>query len=188
MKFDPNAYGPAVAKILALDGAGGRLMPLAEGRCSSPQALARLSCATPADLFPKSRAPEAALSGLYLYFSCLDQSHSLSQSIHTVDGAFWHGILHRQEPDADNARYWFRQVPSHPIFAGLARAAAEIGASFPQAGCSFDGPWDPVGFVDVCGRARSEPGSPLERMALEIQRAEWQLLFDSCASEGSGGL
>src|SRR5262249_50019461 len=37
MKFDPTAYGPVVAALLALDGDGERLMPLASGRCSSPQ-------------------------------------------------------------------------------------------------------------------------------------------------------
>src|SRR5262249_5127120 len=77
MKFDPNAYGPAVAALLALDGNGERLMPLAAGRCSSPEALAKIQALTPATLFPGARAPEAALSGLYLYFSCIDQAHEV---------------------------------------------------------------------------------------------------------------
>ena len=177
MKFDPDSYGPAVAGILALDGSGNRLMPLAGGRCSSAEALAKLQAAGPNTLFPKSRAPEAALSGLYLYFSCLDESHELSQSIESPEGAFWHGIMHRQEPDAGNAGYWFRRVTSHPIFPGLAQAAKNIGLT--------DGVWDPIQFVEICERARREPGSPLERMALETQRAEWQLLFDYCAAGGS---
>src|SRR3989442_14830301 len=105
MKFDPTAYGPLVGSILALDGEGGRLMPLASGRCSSAEALARIQAAAPEVLFPHSRAPQAALSGLYLYFSCIDQAHEIAPSIHTPDGAFWHGIAHRQEPDPDNARY-----------------------------------------------------------------------------------
>jgi len=149
------------------------------------EALQRLKRATVASLLPKSRAPEAAMSGLYLYFSCLGESHTISQSIDTVEGSFWHGIMHRQEPDANNARYWFRQVPSHPIFAELAAAAGEIEARFPKAGFSFGGRWDPIRFVEVCDRARQEPGSTLAGMALELQRLEWQRLFHYCASEGS---
>ena len=171
------AYGPAIAGILALDGNGNRLMPLAAGRCCSAEALAKLQAADPKSLFPLSRAPEAALSGLYLYFSCLDQSHEIAQSIDSAEGAFWHGIMHRQEPDPGNAGYWFRQVPTHPIFADLAKTAQTIGL--------MDGPWDPIRFVDICERARRQPGSEVERMALETQRAEWQLLFDHCAAARS---
>jgi hypothetical protein len=188
MKFDPQAFGPDVAAILALDGNGERLMPLASGRCSSHEALIKLKTAAAVDLFPHSRAPEAALSGLYLYFSCLDQSHEISQSIDTVEGSFWHGILHRQEPDPDNARYWFRQVPSHPIFADLAKAAAAVETRFPDSGLSPDGRWDPIRFVGICERAGREPDSPLYQAALEMQRAEWQLLFDYCASVRSPAL
>jgi hypothetical protein len=172
MNFDPLSYGPQVAAILALDANGQRLMPLAAGRCSSQEALTQLQ--TTKSLFPNSRFPEAALSGLYLYFSCLDESHNLSQSIETPEGAYWHGIMHRQEPDPANAAYWFRQVTTHPIFPALSEAAHTIGLT--------EGPWDPIGFVDICERARRDPGSPLERMTLETQRAEWQLLFDYCAA------
>ncbi len=188
MKFDPQAYGPQVAAILAFDGNGEHLMPLAAGRCSSSEAFAKLQTVAAGDLFPHSRAPAAALSGLYLYFSCLDQSHEISQSIESVDGAFWHGILHRQEPDPDNARYWFRRVPSHPIFAELARAAAEIEARFPNTKLVPDGRWDPIRFVGVCENAERQADSPLHQAALEMQRAEWQLLFDYCARNGSSAL
>jgi hypothetical protein len=186
MKFDPAAYGPVVAGILALDGNGERLMPLASGRCSSAEALSQIETAGAEGLFPNSRAPKAALSGLFLYFSCLDQSHEISQSIDTPDGSYWHGVMHRQEPDPDNARYWFRKVPAHIIFPDLAKQAAAIEARFPNAGVSLESRWDPIRFVEICERARLQPGSPLEQMALEMQRAEWQLLFDACAREGSG--
>jgi hypothetical protein len=188
MKFDPQAYGRDVGAILALDGNGERLMPLAAGRCSSEAALTKLKTVAAVDLFPHARAPEAALSGLYLYFSCLDQSHQLSQSIESAEGSFWHGILHRQEPDPDNARYWFRRVPSHPIFADLARTAAEIEARFPDSRLAPDGRWDPIRFVGVCERAGRESGSPVYQAALEMQRAEWQSLFDYCASGRSSAL
>jgi len=178
MEFDPRAYGEDVAAILALDGNGQRLMPLAMGRCSSQKAHEILKGTSAQKLFGGSRAPEAAMSGLYLYFSCLDESHTMSQDIGTPEGSFWHGIMHRQEPDAGNAGYWFNQVGEHPIFPALQDAAAKIGVDF--------GPrWDPHAFIDFCERARRQPGSQVEQQALRVQLAEWQLLFDYCAA-GAG--
>jgi len=168
-----------VAGILGLDGNGERLMPLAKGRCSSEQARQRLGEATASGLFPGSRAPEGALSGLYLYFSCIDEAHEIAQNIPTPEGSYWHAIVHRQEPDAGNSGYWFRNVGAHPLFPALRQAAAELGVEF--------GPrWDPFKFIDLCEKARLRPGSIEERRALEVQRAEWQLLFDYCAAPANG--
>ena len=171
MRFDPNAYGPEVAAILALDSSGERLMPLLQAPCSSLQAKTALDA-----LAARKLLPETALAGLYLYFSCWEEAHEISQNISTPEGSYWHAIVHRQEPDAGNAGYWFRQVGAHPIFPALREEAAQIGVDF--------GPrWNPVAFIDRCERARQAPGSHAERMALETQRAEWQLLFDYCAAK-----
>jgi hypothetical protein len=178
MIFDPTAYGPEVAAILALDGDGQRLMPLALGRCSSKPAYDRLQAAGPARLFDGSRAPEAAFAGLYLYFSCLDEAHTKAQEIPTAEGSFWHAIMHRQEPDPGNSGYWFERVGAHPIFPALRESASEIGVDV--------GPrWDPFAFIDYCERARRDPGSEVEARALAAQRVEWQLLFDYCAARKS---
>ena len=175
MAFHTDGYGPEVAAILALDGNGQRLMPLASGRCSSARALEMLRAASPSRLFSGARAAEAALAGLYLYFSCLDEAHSIAQDIESPEGAFWHGVMHRQEPDAGNASYWFGRVGQHAVFPDLRLAAAGLGLDF--------GPrWDPLRFIDYCEQARRQPGSEQERIALEVQRAEWQLLFDYCAA------
>jgi len=173
--FDLSAYSSAVQQILALDGGGERLMPLASGTCSSAEASQKLKGARPCDLFPGSRAPGAAMAGLYLYFSCLDESHTISQGIETPEGSFWHGIMHRQEPDAGNAAYWFRRVGTHPIFPELQRAAHKLG--YPT-GSS----WDPFGFIDACDEARQHPGTDRELLLQKVQLAEWQLLFAHCAA------
>jgi hypothetical protein len=157
---------------LKLDGSGERLMPLAGGACSSPEALKRLRALNPRTLLPGARAPEAALAGLYLYFSCLEEAHETAQRIETPEGSYWHAIVHRQEPDPGNAAYWFRRAGVHPIFPALRDAAAECGYAT----------WDPFGFIDYCEKARRKPGSEDERIAREVQRAEWQLLFDYCAT------
>ena len=162
MNFDPQAYGTEVAAILALDGGGQRLMPLVRETCSSEQARARLKFDASHGLFPHSRAPEAALAGLYFYFGCWQESHETAQEIRTPEGSYWHAIVHRQEPDAGNAGYWFARVGEHPIFPALARIAGVKR-------------WDPLEFIRQC-----ESGAP---GALELQRAEWQLLFDYCAAK-----
>ena len=167
--FRAADYGSDVAAILALDGDGERLMPLAMERCSSEAARERLRAASATRLFAGARAPEAAMSVLYVYFSCFEEAHAIAQDIATPEGSYWHAIVHRQEPDAGNAAYWFRQVGAHPIFPALARAAGQ------------EGQWDPFAFIETCEQARRQPGSELEAHARAIQRVEWQLLFDYCA-------
>ena len=178
MEFDPRVYGEDVAAILALDGGGRRLMPLEKGRCSSDRAYSVLKASPSGKLFSGARAPEAAMSGLFLYFSCLDEAHEIAQEVHTPEGSFWHAIMHRQEPDAGNSGYWFNRVGAHAIFPALRDAAAEIGVN-------FGARWNPHLFIDFCERARRQPGSELERQALEVQLAEWQLLVDHCARPSS---
>lgn len=176
MPFDPSAYGNDVSAILALDGNGERLMPLALGRCTSKRALDHLKSMNATLLFPDSHAPEAALAGLYLYFSCIDEAHEIAQNVSTPEGSFWHAIVHRQEPDPGNSRYWFRSVGTHPIFPALRQASSAIGVD-------FGAKWDPFAFIDLCESARRQPGSAEEQRALEVQRMEWQLLFDYCAAK-----
>jgi hypothetical protein len=160
--FDPAVYGDEVARILALDGNGERLMPLTQSGCTS--AAAR-------EMVGASKLPELVRAGLYLYFGCWSEAHELADN-GTTDGAYWHGIIHRQEPDPGNSAYWFRQTGRHPVFPALRDRASKIGID-------FGAEWDPFAFIDYCGRARS--GSEEERKAREVQRAEWQLLFDRCA-------
>lgn len=170
-----------MADILSLDQNGNRLIPLVSANCSSSDTRSRLSGKRATELFPWAFAPHAALAGLWLYFSCLDECHQLAQDIHSVEGSFWHAILHRQEPDSGNAAYWFRRVGHHPLFTELCKAADEITAQHPEAEFRTGGKWDPFSFIMFCERARQQPNSASERAALEIQRAEWQLLFDHCA-------
>jgi hypothetical protein len=174
MSFDPQTYGDTVAAILHLEEGGRRLMPLVSTPTGFDQARKTIRQAGARQLFPQARAPEAAMAGLYLYFDCWTEAHETAQDIATSEGSYWHAIVHRQEPDAWNSAYWFRQVGAHAIFPALRAAAAEIGVPV--------GPrWDPQAFIDLCDRAGQCPGSELERQAREVQRAEWQLLFDYCA-------
>lgn len=180
MPFNSKAYGADVAAILALDADGQRLVPLVSGACASEEARLSLKKQKPSDLFLHGRSPNGALGGLFLYFSCADECHELVQNLNSSEGDFWHAILHRREPDPANSAYWFRQTGTHPVFPELAKAADEIAMKYPAANFR-SGQWDPKFFIDFCEQARNEVGSPKEAAALEIQRAEWQLLFDYCA-------
>jgi hypothetical protein len=179
MDFRASRYGEEVSRILALDGDGHRMMALAPSGCTSNEARTALKARNARDLFPDSFSPEGALAGLYLYFSCLDEAHTIAQNLSTVEGSFWHGIMHRQEPDPGNAIYWFRRVGKHPIFPALRdeahRSRFDTGKE-----------WNPYEFIEFCEGARLRPGSEEERIAMEVQLVEWQLLFDYCASPGPG--
>ena len=161
--FNSAQYGEEVTRILSLDGAGARLMPLTMSDCSSAEARRLIRVST---------LPATLRAGLFFYFSCWTDAHEIAQNIDTPEGSYWHAMVHRQEPDASNAGYWFRRVGDHTIFPVLRKLAAAKGLNFGLA-------WDPIAFVDYCVAAR--PGSEEERKAREVQLAEWQLLFDHCA-------
>jgi hypothetical protein len=177
VEFRSSDYGQTVQSILALGGDGLRAMPLAPGGPSSPEAEQRLQKLSANELFAGALSPNGAMSGLFLYFSCLNESHVLAQELSTPDGSFWHGIMHRQEPDPENAAYWFRRVGEHRVFPALAGAAKKLGYS-------TGNKWDPFGFIEYCEAARRKPGSSEEQLAMQVQLVEWQLLFDYCARPG----
>jgi hypothetical protein len=133
------------------------------------------------DVFPVIRDREAALgclSGLWLYHDFLDESHTISQDLSGWIGSYWHGIMHRREPDPGNAKYWFRRVEPNPIFEALATGAAGLGLR-------TKGAWDPFGFVEQCERERGT-GSDAEMVCRRVQLREMQLLFDDCFRRATG--
>jgi hypothetical protein len=147
-----------------------------------------LRAASASGLFPGARRPEAALSGLLLWLNCWNASHDISQNIGSPEGSYWHGIAHRIEPDSFNAGYWFRRVGKHPVFTELyEQAQAILNREKRDAHTlhwQLKSSWDSFLFIDWCDEARMQPGTVSEKVALEIQKAEWQLLFEWCASSG----
>ena len=177
--FDPTAYGPMIAAILADE----HLSPLGPGR---PREHMRplLTSFSPATAFAPHpvRDPSMAAAchaGLWLYHDFLDESHTLSQGIDTPTGSYWHGIMHRREPDAANAAYWFRRVGHHPVFEPLAEQARELGLEMRSA------TWNPFDFIDFCEEERGT-NSARERLLRQVQRREWELLFDWCFRRATG--
>lgn len=171
--FDPSGYGPIIAALLAQL----RQMPLGPG---TPNEAVRsqlgqldLKAAFAPHLIVDADMARACLAGLWLCHDFLDESHQISQEIRTPTGSYWHGIMHRREPDYENSKYWFRRVGAHPVFDELAAAALELGYGSKKAD------WDPFQFMDDCEKCRTA-GNDTAQLILRVQQVEWESLFDWC--------
>lgn len=180
MPFDPKLYGPDVERILALGEDGNRLFPLQFAPYATPEIQQLIPKYKAAQLFPDIEEPEAPLAGLWLYFYCFEEAHSLAEKCETEEGDLWHALIHKHEGDSGNAAYWFRRAGTHPVFPKIAREVVKIIQRNPTVEFRT-GTWDPYAFMVFCERARLQPGSIHERVAMEIQRVEWQTLFDYTA-------
>jgi hypothetical protein len=125
----------------------------------------------------------ACLAGLWLYHDFLAESHAVSQELDTIEGSYWHALMHRREPDYGNSKYWFKRCPQHPISDDLCKEAALLTeqAGTP-AGCeqlAGQKVWDSLAFVDLCESAARGPDA-LALLCRRIQLAEWKLLFHYC--------
>lgn len=160
--FDPQNYGPVFAEWLAKD------YPVSLGPGQPDPALRdRLTALTAEQAFAGQVVKDAdmaraCLSGLLLRFDFLDESHTISQHLDTPTGSFWHGVMHRREPDYGNAKYWFSRTRQHPVLERLAE--------------QYPG-FEPYAFVDEVAACYGS-GSDEEMRCQVIQEREWELLFD----------
>jgi hypothetical protein len=189
--FNPQIYGPLVAELLAM-------APLNELGRGGPNidARAALESLTDEGLFPASACLDrdlvaACRSALWLRHDFLHESHAISQDIRSREGSFWHGIMHRREPDPDNSKYWFRRVGEHPVFEPLRQAAAELATQSRRGRAAeflaTQPMWDPYRWIDLCESARKgQAGEDAEILCRRIQLCEWELLFDYCHRLASG--
>jgi hypothetical protein len=182
-EFHPELYGPVFAPLLAVD----RLRGLGPG-LPIRSAFGALKAMSPDTAFIGHGIADRDMAALccaaiWLLHDYLDESHTISQSVASSSGSFWHGIMHRREGDFSNAKYWFRRAGEHPVFGALGpashtlvQAAAPSDAAIQLAGQQT---WDPFLFVDVCQAVVQNQNRP-EQVCRQIQQREWELLFDFC--------
>ena len=135
-------------------------------------------------------------SGLLLLWDFLDESHEISQTMEgkgsprTAD--YWHGIMHRREPDAGNASYWFRRVGSHPAFDHLGGQLlawmSELKASpemlqLAESRLLKNESLDPFALIELSTAALRNPGSVADQTLRMVQSLEMlNLLVWSCGN------
>ncbi len=188
--FNPAQYGVALAAILDPS----RPVAIGPGKPAAEQEplLRELTIekAFAGQDLQDADAAACCISAAWLWHNFLDSSHQISQEIKTSSGSFWHAIMHRREEDFSNAKYWFRQVDGHEVYALIAEAAEPILSHYENPTgirpLAEDGSWDPFAFVDLCQQVGETDGSLLV-LCQELTRLEWQLLFDYCFHQACPG-
>jgi hypothetical protein len=163
--FHPAGFGPVFGPLLAVD----RFPELGPGTLDEqfrPQLEAASQTGFAHVAVSQQLAAKAFMSGMWLLFDFLDESHEISQSLPDEWGAYWHGIMHRREPDPGNAAYWFRRVRDDVMQASVRFAARDFGYAY----------HDALAFIDDCERWRGTK-KDLETRLRRVQLEEIRLLL-----------
>lgn len=134
----------------------------------------------PADLLDPEMV-QCCYSAIWLFHDFLDESHNISQQIHSPAGSYLHGIMHRREGDYSNAKYWFRKSGKQSWFPELeARIEADLEI---EAGsrARFAASFDPFELVDAVSATISRSDSAEKRSLKRISYWELLTIFDNCS-------
>jgi len=144
---------------------------------------------------PAKTAATEIRAGLLLIHDYLEPSHQYSQSIEgagpDVNGDYWHGLMHRREPDFGNSKYWFRRVGNHPCFVRVAEAARQLTGQFndprltEQVGKLTQSGWDSLAAVNFFQQAHRPDwhGTVISEFASCLQMQEMLILLAYCCRE-----
>ena len=184
-------YTSAIAEVIGKLEAGNPLPPLVPQNAWSRELTDTLEGASLDELFDgaslkNTTFAEAIKSGLLLWNDALDESHTISQGLADQTGSYWHGIMHRREPDYPNSKYWFGRVGSHPIFPALRERSLELynetvnpSDALTEIGEAITAQenWDSYQFVDWCQAAEGDSDSDVIGFLQQVQAEEIKLLL-----------
>ena len=184
-------YTSAIAEAIEKLEAGNPLPTLVPQKAWNSELTDALESASVDELFDGESLKnmtfgEAIKSGLLLWNDALDESHNISQGLENQTGSYWHGIMHRREPDYSNSKYWFGRVGTHPIFPALRERALELFeetqnpsdalADIGQTIAAQEN-WDAYQFIDWCQAAEGNSDSDVTRFLQQVQAEEIKLLL-----------
>ena len=186
------AFTSAITEVIEKLEAGNPLPPLVPNSTWSNELTEELLGLSLEDLFegesPKDEVYGGAIkSGLLLWNDALDNSHEISQELSNNTGSYWHGLMHRREPDYSNAKYWFGRVGTHPIFPKLREHAIALSKGVENPSDSLEQiaqtienetHWDPYQFIDWCQKAENETSSDVTQFLQQVQAEEIKLLLE----------
>ena len=184
-------YTSAIAEAIEKLEAGNPLPTLVPQKAWNSELTDALESASVDELFDGESLKnmtfgEAIKSGLLLWNDALDESHNISQGLENQTGSYWHGIMHRREPDYSNSKYWFGRVGTHPIFPALRERALELfeETQNPSDALTDIGQtiaaqenWDAYQFIDWCQAAEGNSDSDVTRFLQQVQAEEIKLLL-----------
>ena len=184
-------YTPAIAEVIEKLEAGNPLPTLVPKEAWNSELTDALESSSLDKLFEgqslkNTTFGEAIKSGLLLWNDALDESHTISQGLMNQTGSYWHGIMHRREPDYPNSKYWFGRVGTHPIFPALRERALEIFKEIPNPSDALTDigqtiasqeNWDADQLIDWCEAAEGDSDSDVTRFLQQVQVEEIKLLL-----------
>ena len=183
-------YTSAITEVIEKLESGNPLPPLVPQEAWSSELTEALESVSLDELFQgasvkNSTFGNATKSGLLLWNDALNASHNISQGLENQTGSYWHGIMHRREPDYSNSKYWFGRVGTHPIFPQLRERAIAISKeisnpsdalrSIAQA-IEASEDWDAYQFIDWC-QASENGTDDVTRFLQQVQAEEIKLLL-----------
>lgn len=124
------------------------------------------------------------LAALWLLEGDLEQSHRFSQRWETLNGSYWHAIMHRREGDWGNSKYWYRRASKNPLISSFKQtilAHHAYRAVMPELVRPVEVNDFLEAWVDVNQQAVQPNASErLVNATRDLAWVEWQLLLAHC--------